>query len=157
MRRIGSGLSSLFGRGGGSEAVPDADLEDDAEMYYDKDKGCWQKKGAETDGASASAAPPPKAVKKKASPTIDTAKPEPLGKGATSPAASLETPRSRLRSRYVDVLNPGAGTPAPTATQGKEELALPFPVRPTAPPANVMMFMPGPKVKEEDAGEAQGG
>jgi len=58
LRRIGSGLMGLFGRG--EDSVPKADLSNESEMYYDEVNKCWQTKGAETDGKSASAAPPPK-------------------------------------------------------------------------------------------------
>jgi len=160
-RRFSSGLGALFGRG--ENAVPKADLSDESDWYYDDVKKCWQCKGAETDGNTAAAAPPPKAIKTKRPSALDTSSPasspapggESSNDGFSTPGFAtpgVGTPRSRLRSRYVDVpINHGAASPAPGQAQAsavKDDSSPMFPVRPVAPPAGVMMFMPSPKPAE---------
>jgi len=139
-RRVGSGLLSLMGMG--EAGTPRADLSNESEWYYDDERKCWQCRGEPTVENTA-APPPPKSEVKSARPgSINTDTADGLATPRAQTPNNMATPRSRLRTRYVDVLNPGDASPLPQGSS--DEVASLFPVRPAGPPQGVMMFMPSP-------------
>ena len=88
-RRIGSWLS-----GASTGTNMDNQLEDDTDWYYDDDKKCWQKRGAETEGNTTTKAPPPKG--KAGALSIDTAAKSDDGPGR--PPTPGDTSRPRIHT-----------------------------------------------------------
>lgn len=126
----------------GAKPAPDpptGQLEDDTDMYYNKELGRWVERGKENEVAEAAAAPPPMASDTSAQPSDGQAAPG-SGFGAPVPVGAPTTAqgrRSRLANlRYVNTYGNGAAAAPQGATTG----VTPDPNAAGAPKPKMMMF-----------------